>query len=271
MRFQWNASALCNPIQPPAKAEPWGWPFVLGGFFFLVGYLSGSRSSSNEIPFALIAVGIGLFFLNTVRARLGGYGRWAASQEGHRYNEIQRDIETAATAFARVTADRRAAAEREKHARSARDQDYLLKLSPRDFERHVADLFAALGYVVRLTPASNDEGIDAFLEKDGRRAIVQCKRLTDGAVSRPALQQFYGVLQDKGISEGFFITTGRFTEQAMEFAKGKAIHLINLERLVDMAGRGFTDEYIRRGPAGNVATSPWRRPRRRRWHRYGST
>src|SRR5262249_19121083 len=147
MRFQWNASALCNPIQPPAKAEPWGWPFVLGGFFFLVGYLSGSRSSSNEIPFALIAVGIGLFFLNTVRARLGGYGRWAASQEGHRYNEIQRDIETAATAFARVTADRRAAAEREKHARSARDQDYLLKLSPRDFERHVADLFAALGYV----------------------------------------------------------------------------------------------------------------------------
>ena len=234
----------------------------------LVGYLSGTRSSSNEIPFVLIAVGIGLFFLNTLRARLGGYGRWAASEEGHRYNEIQRDIETAAAAFARVTADKRAAAEREKHARSARDQDYLLKLSPRDFERHIADLFAALGYAVRLTPASNDEGIDAFLEKDGHRAIVQCKRLTDGAVSRPALQQFYGVLQDKGISEGFFITTGRFTEQAMEFVKGKAIHLVDLEMLVDMASRGFTDEYIRRGPAGNVTLSPQCRARRRRWHRY---
>ena len=121
---------------------------------------------------------------------------------------------------------------------------------------------------MRFTPASNDEGIDAFLEKDGHRAIVQCKRLTDGAVSRPALQQFYGVLQHKEISEGFFITTGRFTEHAMEFAKGKAIHLVDLEMLVDMASRGFTDEYIRRGPAGNVTLSPQCRARRRRWHRY---
>ena len=38
MRFQWNATALRNPIQPPAKVEPWGWPLVLGGFLCLVGY-----------------------------------------------------------------------------------------------------------------------------------------------------------------------------------------------------------------------------------------
>ena len=125
----------------------------------------------------MITVGLGLCFLNRIRARFGRYGRWAASVDGHRYNAIQRDMETAAAAFTWVAAEKRAAEEREKRARDARDRHYLLTLSPRDFERHIGGLFAALGYAVQLTAASHDEGIDAFLKKDGRRALVQCKRL----------------------------------------------------------------------------------------------
>ena len=248
LQFQWNASVLRNPIQPPpAKAiKPWRWPPLMGGYLCLIGVIAllSSRSSPNSsMDFVggliLITVGLGLCFLNRIRARFGRYGRWAASVDGHRYNAIQRDMETAAGAFAWVAAEKRAAEEREKRARDARDRHYLLTLSPRDFERHIGDLFAALGYAVQLTAASHDEGIDAFLRKDGRRALVQCKRLTDGAVSRPALQQFYGVLQDKGIDEGFFITTGRFSKHATEFAEGKAIHLIDLEKLVEMASGAF--------------------------------
>jgi len=215
--------------------------------------------------------------VNTVRTRVarsiagGQYRRWASSAEGHLYDEIQRNIQIAKEAFGHAEAEARAAAEQKERrelALRARDRDYLQTLSPLDFERHIADLFTALGYKVALTPTSHDEGVDAYLEKAERQAIVQCKHLTTGAVSRPALQQFFGVLQDKGVAEGFFITTGRFTEQATRFAKGKSIHLIDLERLVEMARRGFTEDFIRVGPSGSITTPVDRRSRRhRRWYR----
>jgi restriction system protein len=152
-------------------------------------------------------------------------------------------------------------------AEEARQRAYLLGLSPKAFEAHVAQLFSALGYAVRLTPSSNDAGVDAYIEKDGHPAVVQCKRFTKGVVSRPELQQFYGVLMHERALEGFFVTTARFTPGAMEFVNGKPIHLIDLEKLIEMASRAFTDDFIRSGPSGTQTASrtPWRRRHKRGW------
>ena len=181
--------------------------------------------------------------------------QWLRTGEAQQYLEYEKLLQAARETFRRIEeAERRAAQEKQRRAvaEKAKDRKYLLYMSPRDFEQHVGDLFAALGYAVTLTPASGDEGVDAYLQKNGRQAIVQCKHLARHAVSRPDLQRFFGVLQDKRADEGFFFTTGRFSAEAMEFAKGKPIHLIDLQKLVDMASGVFTEEFIRSGPTGHI-------------------
>lgn len=277
--FLWNANSLRNPIQPPSKhASTWEALPGLGTLLSILGIavlLFGGKRTA-EIGFSLLAVGIGFLGIEAIRLRLGRalaerrYERWFHSAEGQRYVEYEEELKAAKQAFQRgEEAARRAADEKQRHelAQKARDRKYLLDLAPRDFEQYIADLFAALGYKVTLTPASSDEGVDAYLEKSGQRAIVQCKHFTRGAVSRPELQQFFGVLKDRAAYEGFFVTTGRFTEQAIEFARNKRIHLIDLHKLVEMACGAFTEEFIRSGPSGQVTRrSPRRRYWRRRWH-----
>jgi restriction system protein len=141
-------------------------------------------------------------------------------------------------------------------AEDARKREYLLSLSPEAFEEHIGKLFSALGYNVKLTQKSHDEGVDLYLEKNGRRAIVQCKHYTHGNVSRPGLQQIFGVLRHKRASEAFVVTTGGFSRQAREFAEGKPMHLIDLLMLVQMAESAFTEEFIRSGPSGKTRRAP---------------
>jgi HJR/Mrr/RecB family endonuclease len=228
----------------------------------------------SEFSLALGGGGAAVLVTNVLRTHIARslarrrYEKWVLSPEGYRCNEIGKHLEAAREAFAQAEAAARTAAEerqRQELARQAQDRDYLLKLSPREFERHVATIFSAVGYQVELTPASNDEGVDVYLNRQGRVSIVQCKHLAAGTpVSRPMLQQFFGVLQHKQAHEGFFITTGRFTEGAVEFVQNYRIHLIDLEKLVEMARGAFTEDFIRSGPAGRITAYP---RRSRRWRR----
>lgn len=117
-------------------------------------------------------------------------------------------------------------------AERAANRDYVLGLTPLDFERHVATLFELQGYRAKVTKASGDGGVDVYLWRAGAVSIVQCKHFIASTVSRPDLQQFYGVLIHEKATEGFFVTTGRFTREARDFAVGKPIVLCDLEWLL---------------------------------------
>lgn len=145
-------------------------------------------------------------------------------------------------------------------AERAQRPDYLLRVSPRKFEEHFGEMFAALGYNVRVTPISSDEGVDAYLEKGGRRAIVQCKRYTSGKVSRPDVQRLFGVLSHKRVDEAFLVATVEFSKQAVEFARGKPIHLVDLDMMIEMSQGAFSEDYVRSGPSGRI-TGPHSRRR----------
>ena len=114
----------------------------------------------------------------------------------------------------------------------AKDRAHWLSLSPHAFELQVARLFSALEYSVRPTPASNDAGVDIYMEKDGKKSVVQCKHFTRGNVSRPDVQQFFGVIIHENAAAGFFITTAGFSPHARAFAEGKPIQLIDLDALL---------------------------------------
>jgi restriction system protein len=106
-------------------------------------------------------------------------------------------------------------------------RERLLEQSPAFFEGVVIDLLLAMGYGSSAEEAaeqlgrSGDGGVDGVIREDrlGLDVLyVQAKRYRDQAVTVEQLRSFSGALQDKGARKGVFITTSRFTEEAVAFA-----------------------------------------------------
>lgn len=108
---------------------------------------------------------------------------------------------------------------------------------PEFFERAVVRLLVAMGYGgaegrAEVTRISGDEGIDGIIDSDAlglNRVYVQAKRYAaDNTIGRPALQGFVGALSGKG-DAGVFITTSRFTREAVDYAERTPMRLILID------------------------------------------
>lgn len=100
----------------------------------------------------------------------------------------------------------------------------ILKMSPYDFEKLVVQLLKNMGYGEPIaTKKSGDEGIDGLVKADkfGFDTIyVQAKQWNlDSTVSRPEIQKFLGALAGQGASKGLFITTAKYSSEAIQFAQ----------------------------------------------------
>lgn len=100
----------------------------------------------------------------------------------------------------------------------------VLKMSPYDFEKLVVQLLKNMGYGEPIaTKKSGDEGIDGLVKADkfGFDTIyVQAKQWKpDSTVSRPEIQKFLGALAGQGASKGLFITTAKYSSEAILFAQ----------------------------------------------------
>jgi restriction system protein len=110
----------------------------------------------------------------------------------------------------------------------------LASLSPETFEEFVAELFEALGYEVRQTGGTGDEGADLCLRRKELLAIVQCKYNKRGVVGSPELQKFLGTILHTRSHKGFFVTTSTFSLAAEKFVVDHPIELIDGSRLVEL-------------------------------------
>jgi len=116
--------------------------------------------------------------------------------------------------------------------------------SPKFFEKLALDLLFAMGYGgsrqdVERVGRAGDGGIDGTINEDrlGLDVIyVQAKRWDQGNVGRGDLQKFAGSLDFRKAGKGVFITTSRFTEDAVNYAKGvdKKIILIDSQKLTQL-------------------------------------
>jgi restriction system protein len=83
------------------------------------------------------------------------------------------------------------------------------------------------------TGKSGDSGLDGLVRQDalGLDLVgVQAKRYDkDNAVMRPEIQAFVGALQGAQTNRGVFVTTGRFSTGARQFADSVGMRL----RLID--------------------------------------
>ena len=87
------------------------------------------------------------------------------------------------------------------------------------------------------TRLSSDGGIDGIVDQDAlglSRIYVQAKRYAlDSSVGRPEIQAFVGALHGNQANQGVFITSGRFSAGAREYAANlpTRVILIDGERL----------------------------------------
>lgn len=115
---------------------------------------------------------------------------------------------------------------------------------PSFFEKMVVDLLLAMGYGCddksgQVIGKSHDGGIDGIISEDklGLNLIyIQAKRYNEGNnVGRPEVQRFIGAMQKA--EKGVFITTSKFTREAIAFANAetrKHIRLIDGDTLVEL-------------------------------------
>jgi restriction system protein len=116
--------------------------------------------------------------------------------------------------------------------------DRVLAQPPVFLERLSLRLLRAMGYggreeLLQHTGKPGDRGLDGIIRQDalGLDLVgVQAKQYgQDRTVQRPDLQAFVGALQGAQTSRGVFVTTGRFSPGAREFAEQVAMRLVLID------------------------------------------
>ena len=112
------------------------------------------------------------------------------------------------------------------------------ELSWKHFEALVAEAYRRRGYrVVENTTTGADGGIDLRLERNGSHLLVQCKQWRSAKVGVNIVREMYGVMMHEKADGAAIVTSGIFTQDAMDFAADKPIDLIEGHRLSEMIDR----------------------------------
>ncbi len=117
--------------------------------------------------------------------------------------------------------------------------------TPDFFERMVIQLLKAIGYgdsaTGIVTQSSRDEGIDGIIYEDklGFNLIyVQAKKWDpESTIGRPEIQKFVGALAGQGANKGLFITTAKFSQEAIQYAQKQhttKVVLVDGKKLTDL-------------------------------------
>lgn len=111
----------------------------------------------------------------------------------------------------------------------------LREVSWKDFELLVIEAYRRQGYQVDYSLGKGaDGGVDLVLRKDGRISFVQCKQWRVDSVGAPVIREQFGLMISEKADEAIIVTSGTFTRDAIRFAQGKPIHLVDGPRLLEM-------------------------------------
>lgn len=132
-------------------------------------------------------------------------------------------------------------------------------MSWQEFEMLTAEAFRLQGYRVLETGGDGaDGGVDLVLSKRGtngsEKFLVQCKQWRAFRVGVDVVRELYGVMAATGAAGGFVITSGRFTDEAAQFANGRNVKLIDGKHLHSLLQRAKADRGART-PDPAVATN----------------
>ncbi len=132
--------------------------------------------------------------------------------------------------------------------------DALDGMSWREFEMLVGEGFRLQGYqVVETGGGGADGGVDLVLTRPGmsggEKFLVQCKQWRALKVGVDVVRELYGVMAARGATGGFVVTSGRFTDDAISFASGRNVTLVDGPKLLGLIRQA-------RAGAGQAAARP---------------
>ena len=122
-------------------------------------------------------------------------------------------------------------------------KDYIIKALAQELKGHpfaefVGHLLKTMGYRTRVSPEGTDGGVDIIAHKDELGfeppiIKVQVKSAEASSIGDPVVAALYGKVDPKEF--GLFVTLGTYTNQAKQFARGKAnLRLIDGDELVQL-------------------------------------
>lgn len=89
-----------------------------------------------------------------------------------------------------------------------------------------------MGYYVEPTKITGDQGADLVIKKIGIRTVIQAKRYS-GSVGNSAIQQVVAAMKHYNCKQAIVITTGIFTQSALNLAKSNDVELWDRKILAD--------------------------------------
>lgn len=116
--------------------------------------------------------------------------------------------------------------------------DKLSSLTWPEFELLVGEAFRLDGFEVEQRGgAQPDGGVDLVLRRGGEKFLVQCKQWRATRVGVAVVRELFGVMAATGATGGFVVTSGTFTNDAIAFAEGRNVILVDGKILLDMIER----------------------------------
>lgn len=114
--------------------------------------------------------------------------------------------------------------------------DFLRQIKRTRFEELVAAYFREESFRTEATRIAAEEGVDIRLFEKGKTelyAIVQCKACDAAKVGVGAIRELLGAMTHERVSRGVYVTTGDYTQEAIDFAGQHPIILITGAMLTD--------------------------------------
>jgi restriction system protein len=245
-------TSFLEDVYDTATQLPWWAGIALAALSFTLGHmLAGTRAANPRTPEAMVtsvvvALGIAIEYLGPLVFLL------AAARSGFRQMQERRPERSSPTPSpigSGPTIDRttrmpddnlydawkdvsRTEPSRPPVDTSRWSMELLKALEWKRFELLCAAYFETLGFKARVAREGADGGIDIHLYPEGSDTpgiVVQCKAWNAYQVGVKPIRELLGVMTAARISEGVFVTTSDFTDEARRFAEGNNLQLIDGE------------------------------------------
>lgn len=104
----------------------------------------------------------------------------------------------------------------------------------RNFEELVAEAYRRQGYRVTEGGFGADGGIDLELRNADEVVLLQCKQWKAQKVGVSVIREMFGILTASNANHVVVICSGKYTQQAIDFATDKPIELLDGNALVSL-------------------------------------
>src|SRR5690606_6964082 len=105
------------------------------------------------------------------------------------------------------------------------------------FEAFLVEIFQTIGFDVKETKKTADQGADLFVSRFGKNMVIQAKNYA-GTVGNAAVQQAISAKAFYGCDEAMVVTNSYYTKSAKELATMAGVRLVDREAL-----QKYLDDY----------------------------